>query len=385
MNKLAIIITHPIQYYAPLFRLLAKQKNIDLNVFYTWSQTKEKVIDKTFGREIKWDIPLLEGYNYEFVENISKNPGSNSWRGIDNPDLISRIENYGPNAILVFGWNMKSHFNVMRNFKGKVPVWFRGDSTLLDERKSLKTVFRRIWLTYVYGHSDKAFYVGQENKKYFLTHGLKESQLIFAPHAIDNERFFDSPEKKYEDQARQWRLKLGYTTEDIIILFAGKFEERKDPQLLISAFQELKNSEKGNFKLLLIGNGPMEEEIRKTVKENVHIQLLPFHNQSKMPIIYRLGDLFCLPSKSETWGLAVNEAMASSRPVVVSDKVGCAPDLVKGKPVGGVFSSGNVKELKNALFVVSQENPSGAGAKAKEVIENWNFENITKAIIEELR
>ena len=131
MKKIAIITTHPIQYNAPWFKMLALADSVDLKVFYTWSQAKEKVKDKTFGREIKWDIPLLEGYNYEFVKNISKNPGSNQWNGIDNPDLIPKVKSFDPDSILVFGWKMKSHFKVMRYFKGKVPVWFRGDSTLI--------------------------------------------------------------------------------------------------------------------------------------------------------------------------------------------------------------------------------------------------------------
>ena len=153
---------------------MAEEPDIEVKVFYTWSQAKEKVKDKTFGKEIQWDIPLLNGYDYEFIENVSKNPGSNQWNGIENPELISKIEEFHPGAILVFGWNMKSHFKVMKYFKGKVPIWFRGDSTLLDETKGLKTLARRLVLKYVYNNIDKAFYVGRESKKYFLAHGLKE-------------------------------------------------------------------------------------------------------------------------------------------------------------------------------------------------------------------
>ena len=103
-KRLAIVITHPIQYYAPLFRLLAEVPDIGVKVFYTWSQTKEKVKDKTFGQEIQWDIPLLNGYNYEFIDNISKSPGSNRWNGIENPELKKKIEEFHPDAILVFGY-----------------------------------------------------------------------------------------------------------------------------------------------------------------------------------------------------------------------------------------------------------------------------------------
>lgn len=383
MKRLAIVTTHPIQYNAPWFRLLAKNKQVQLKVFYTWSQTKEGVRDKTFGREIRWDIPLLEGYTYEFVENISKNPGSNRWSGIDNPDLISKIERYDPGAILIFGWNMKSHLQTMRYFKGKVPVWFRGDSTLLDETGGIKTVLRRLWLRYVYSKVDKVFCVGRESKKYFLVHGLEEEQLVLAPHAIDNERFFDSSEKQYEQKAKDWRKELGYNENDQVILFAGKFEEKKDPKILISAFKDLRRNGIKDLKLLLVGNGPLEEEIAGLTKNDLNIQLLPFQNQTKMPLVYRLGNIFCLPSKGpgETWGLAVNEAMACGRPVIISDKAGCAPDLVKGKKVGNIFKASNLPDLQESLFKMLEQDINSFGENARQEIEKWNYDRITNAIL----
>ena len=209
MKKLAIVITHPIQYYAPLFQLLATNAQIGLKVFYTWSQSKEVVKDKTFGKDIVWDVPLLEGYSYEFVDNISKDPGSNSWKGIDTPELNTKIEAYNPDAILVYGWNMKSHFSVLRHFKNKIPVWFRGDSTMLDHQSILKRCLRKILLTIVYSFVDKAFYVGSANKSYFLQHGLNEAQLVYAPHAVNNTHFADSQLFKYEEAGTRMESQFG--------------------------------------------------------------------------------------------------------------------------------------------------------------------------------
>ena len=159
MKKLAIVTTHPIQYNAPWFKLLAQRNNVQLKVFYTWSQAQHSVKDKVFGKEIQWDIPLLDSYDYEFVENVAKKPGSNHFFGIDCPKLIDTLKNYKPDIILFFGWNFKSHFKAMRYFHGKVPVWFRGDSTLLDEQKGLKTLLRRLVLKLVYSYVDKVLYV----------------------------------------------------------------------------------------------------------------------------------------------------------------------------------------------------------------------------------
>ena len=192
MKRLAIVTTHPIQYYAPLFQLIHKRGNIELKVFYTWGeQVLKDKYDPGFGKVISWDIPLLEGYSYEFLENTSSRRGSDHFAGIINPNIINLINEYAPNAVLVIGWNFNSHLKVMKHYKGKVPVYFRGDSTLLDEqtRFSFRKLLRRAALKYVYKNVDLVFYTGKANKEYYLKHGLRQSQLRYAPHAIDNDRF----------------------------------------------------------------------------------------------------------------------------------------------------------------------------------------------------
>src|SRR3954468_9613942 len=109
-KKLAIVTTHPIQYNAPLFRLMSEQgSSFSIKVFYTWSQSRESVFDKEFGRPVEWDIPLLEGYEYAFVDNVSSKPGSHHFKGIVNPTLTKVIGEWEPDAILVYGWSYSSH------------------------------------------------------------------------------------------------------------------------------------------------------------------------------------------------------------------------------------------------------------------------------------
>src|ERR1700733_6900174 len=231
MKRLAIVTTHPIQYNAPLFALLTRRNNIDVKVFYTWGQSKDgEKFDPGFGKKTNWDIPLLEGYHYSFVENISGSPGSHHFYGIDNPSLIGDIETWKPDAILVFGWSFKSHLRCLRFFHKKIPVLFRGDSTLLDEKGDLKKIMRRLFLRWVYSHVDTALYVGRQNKLYYQKYGLKERQLIFAPHAVDNDRFLDK-DGIYEKKATVWRRQLGIQHDDIVFLFAGKLEAKKDPEI----------------------------------------------------------------------------------------------------------------------------------------------------------
>lgn len=384
MKKLAIITTHPIQYHAPWFRLLAATGKVDLKVFYTWSQTEHGVIDRTFGQTINWDIPLLDGYKYTFVQNVAKDPGSHHKGGIVCPGLIGTVEVFGPDIVLVFGWNFKSHFQVMKYFKGKVPVWFRGDSTLLGEKLGLRRYFRRLSLRYVYRFIDKAFYVGSENKRYYKAHGLKERQLVFAPHAVDNDRFYDTENKNHEGKAQIWRRQLGFKEEDVVIVFAGKFEKKKQPSFLIKNVNAANELRERPVKLLLVGNGPQEDFLKSIAEGDKNIQFLPFQNQSIMPIVYRLGNVFCLPSKGsgETWGLGVNEAMASGRGVILSDKVGCGVDLIKPNINGYIFRDSNT--LKKKLSELTIDNCKIMGVSAQQDIKPWNYGVIVDAILESL-
>ena len=325
MKKLAIISSHPIQYNAPLFALLAKEDNIDLKVFYTWGvDSIEEKYDPDFQQNIQWDIPLLEGYQYQFLENTSKDPGSHHFKGIINPELNQEIEKWGADIVWVWGWAFDSHLKALRYFKGKKEVWFRGDSTLLDESKgfNLKKILRRVFLTWVYRHIDKAFYVGTHNKAYFIKHGLKETQLVYAPHAIDNDRFAD-PTGEYSKKAKEIRTKLGVSENKKLLLFVGKFEPNKN---LISLVKLLNDKE---INLLLVGNGPQEKELKEIASRNIYF--LPFQNQTMLPIIYQMGDALILYSKSETWGLVLNEALACGIPIIATKSCGAAADLTKSK------------------------------------------------------
>ena len=329
MKKLAIVTSHPIQYNAPLFQLLAAGGKVEIKVFYTWEQSGQGAkYDPDFGKKIEWDIPLLEGYEYTFVKNTAKDPGSHHFGGLVNPTLNREIREWHADAILVFGWSFRSHLGCMRYFHGKLPVIFRGDSTLLDETPGIRRSIRRLLLRWVYSHIDQALYVGTNNKQYFLQHGLKEKQLVFAPHAIDNHRF-GVPDDVYRQRAMENKDRLGIKGDDLVLLFAGKLEPKKNPFFLLELARRISDP---RLKLLIVGNGVLEEELRAAAGADARILFLDFQNQQQMPVIYRMGDIFVLPSRGpgETWGLGANEAMASGCAVMLSDKVGGAVDLVDG-------------------------------------------------------
>ena len=166
--RLAIVSTHPIQYNAPVFRALAAREDLDVKVFFGWQGTASQ-LDVEFGRAVTWDIPLTEGYDHTFVENVSRQPGTHRFMGLRNPDMVAQIESFEPDALLVYGWSNWTHLSVMRHFKGRVPIFFRGDSTLMSSDRRWKALLRRRVLTWVYRHVDHAIYVGQRNRDYFLS------------------------------------------------------------------------------------------------------------------------------------------------------------------------------------------------------------------------
>lgn len=376
--KLAIISSHPIQYNAPMFALLARSDVIEPRVFYTWSQSRDTLFDKDFGKQITWDIPLLDGYGFEFVENTSGNPGPGSFKGIVCPGLNQAIRNWGADALLVFGWNYKAHYDAMRYFRKKIPVCFRGDSTLLDETGGVKTIARRLFLRHVYRNCSAAFYVGQNNKVYFLKHGFKDNQLFFAPHAIDNQRFADKDDA-YHNKAMKWRDELNIKPQDNVVLFVGKFESKKNPLLLLDAFQAA--GVEGSH-LVFVGNGHLEGALKAKAGDNVHF--LPFQNQSVMPVVYHLADILALPSQGpgETWGLVVNEAMACRKAILVSNKAGCAPDLVEQGKNGHIFASGDMSECAGYLskMLENKEITRNMGSHSGDKIQAWSFANIVRSL-----
>ncbi len=375
--KLAIITTHPIQYYAPIFKLLHERQKIEIKVFYTWGKTAQNKYDPGFDKNIDWDIPLLDAYPFDWAENKSTKPGSHHFNGIITPQLINQVKSYNPNAILVIGWAYHSHLKVIRYFKNKIPIYFRGDSTLLDEKHSLKSALKSLFLKWVYRHVDHAFFNGINNKAYFKKYGLKDYQLSFAPHAVDNERF----SVPRVEEVEQLKRNLGIPPIATIILFAGKLEEKKNPFLLLDAFININDP---NLHLIFTGNGQLESALKLKASEHTNIHFIDFQNQSYMPVVYQVCHLFCLPSKGpgESWGLAVNEAMACGKAVLVSDKCGCAVDLVKANKNGVIFKSENIYDLIIQIKGLTKDKNTllQLGSNSSMIIESWNFLNVAKAI-----
>jgi glycosyltransferase involved in cell wall biosynthesis len=381
LPRLAIISTHPIQYYAPVFRALTSFGALDVRVFFTWSQAAgSRVFDTGFGTNVSWDLPLLEGYAHQFVRNVARRPGLEHFNGLHTPTLVEEVNAWRPDAVLIYTWNSRSHLEAMRRFKGRLPVLFRGDSTLIDRRAWWRSQLRRACLTWVYRHVDVAIAVGSNNRDYFEWCGVR--RIASAPHSVDTTRFAGDSQR-HESRAAQWRRELHIGSSDLVFLFAGKLQSKKDPELLLESFAELKNGSH----LVYVGNGELEDRLKTRATPVANVHFLPFQNQSVMPAVYRLGDVFVLPSRGpeETWGLALNEAMSSGRPVIASDKVGGARDLVRTGENGWMFQAGNRAGLQGLLmraFTEGRRHLHVMGRAAQTFSEGWSTEESARRIQE---
>ncbi|WP_068712404.1 glycosyltransferase family 4 protein [Cephaloticoccus capnophilus] len=384
--RLAIVVSHPIQYYSPWFRKIAGEPSLHLRVFYLDDQGQRKTQDREFGKSFSWDVNLLSGYDYEFIPNAAKHPGTHHFWGLRNPGLHKAICDYSPDALLIFTYPHWSLLNLI--LRRPAPLIFRGDSTLLRPHpiKGLK----RLILRFIYSRCAAFLPVGQANAAYFRHCSVPQKKLFPAPHCVNVEHFTPTPD--HLENASELRSSLSIPADATVLLFAGKFIPQKRPDLLLSAFLPIA-LEFPSAHLVFSGDGALLPKLRETlstaeklIRQRVHF--LPFANQSAMPARYLLGDCLILPSESETWGLAVNEAMHLGRPAIVSDRVGCHPDLIQHGKTGWVFHSGAKEALTETLrnvLSLSRAELAEKGRAAQAHAASFNYDNATAGLLAALK
>jgi glycosyltransferase involved in cell wall biosynthesis len=377
-------LSHPIQYVSPLLREWATK--VKLQVYYYSGKNATK-FDKGFGQKVQWDIPLLEGYESDFLKNSSSAMSmSTKFTDAINFDVFKVLRKAEPDIVIVNGWAYMSDWFVFlaaKLFGHK--VWMRAEMPWNQEmlkptsvKKSIKFWFFK-YILFKY-FIDRFLYIGSQNKLYYLNHGVSENKLIFSPYAVENERFAaqKSPDKL------SCRLQYGISTDQFVVLYSGKLIDKKKPLDLLRAFQLIENR---NAVLFFLGDGPLrgeiEEEVKKHQIENVIIS--GFINQSEIGKIYNMADVFVMCSGiGETWGLSVNEAMNFGLPVIVSDTCGSAHDLVMDGKNGFVFKEGDVLELKTQLeeLINDKSLRESFGQQSSKKIKEYSHQITVQNILE---
>jgi glycosyltransferase involved in cell wall biosynthesis len=359
--QLGILASHPIQYQAPWFRALAKVA--DVEVFFAHRQSSSEQGKAGFGVAFDWDVDLLSGYTHRFLKNISRQPGVNHFSGCDTPEIegLIRGQRAAPphrlDAFIVHGWYLKSYLQAARACRrAGVPVLVRGDSQLRTPRSALKRLAMELRQRWLLRQFDAFLTVGRRNREYLEHFGAHPEKIFPAPHFVDNEWFGGKAEMARKQRAeirREWGADEG----TFVALFVGKFVPKKRPADLLRAISTFNfQLSTFNFVAVFVGSGELENELRAiAVREKLRVHFAGFRNQSKLPACYAAADVLVLPSDGgETWGLVVNEAMACGLPAIVSDAVGCAPDLIDEGKTGFTFPLGDVVALRERLAALAK-------------------------------
>lgn len=380
ITRLAVVLSHPTQYYSPWFRWLRAHTPLEFRVFYLWEFGVTAQRDPNFQVNFQWDVDLLSGYAHEFVPNAARTPGTEHFWGLRNPTLTTRLAAYQPGAVLLFGYAYASHLRVIAWARRRgVPLIFRGDSHFLG--RPAPGWDRTFLLRQVYRQFAAVTYVGQANRDYFTTLGVPARKLFFAPHAV-NHGLYDPALAEHRLSAGAIRSQLGLAPSTRVVLFAGKFIAAKQPRELLEAFLALHLP---GTALVLVGDGPEKAALQQIARAapagTVHF--LPFANQSEMPARYLLADVFALPSRGlyETWGLAVNEAMHLGRPCLVSDRVGCQRDLVEDGVTGWVFRADDAADLRQKLSAALTSDLPAYKPRVAARISAYTYEQTTAGLL----
>lgn len=345
-RRIGFLVSHPIQYYTPFFRELARR--CDLTVYFAHRQDAAGQGRAGYGVGFDWDVDLLSGYESRFLTNVARAPSTQSFAGCNTPEIADLIAEGRFDAFVVPGWSLRSYWQAVRACRrARVPVMVRGDSQLAGQRGGAVGRVKGVVFPHMLKQFDACLYVGQRNREYLEHYGVPAGRMFFSPHCVDNDAF-----KRGSDAARaaDARAAPGGRRR---VLFVGRLVESKRPLDVVQAVSRLVSGGMA-LELVVAGAGELAGGMEEAARAGgVDARFLGFVNQSGLPSVYASSDVVVLPSTAvETWGLVVNEAMACGVPAVVSDAVGCGPDLIEPGITGALAPLGDVAVLATAVASV---------------------------------
>jgi glycosyltransferase involved in cell wall biosynthesis len=387
--RLTVVLTHPIQYYSSWFRYIAAHApEISLTVVHAVQPTAEQQ-GVGFDQPFTWDTPLLDGC--ESIVVRPTRPGeridSSHFWGLDVPEVTAAVERTSPDVALITGWYSVTLVRALRACRRLgVPVLYRGDSHLLSGpvgwRRPLWSL--KTWL--LLRQFDGFLSPGRRVTEYLRRFGVASARIFSVPHGVDNDLFAESaapfgPPCARERARRDW----GIDADAFVPMFVGKLTRSKRPLNVARAIAHLG----GKTTFLVVGTGPLQQELEAEARRlGVDLRLAGFLNQTELGRAYAVADCLTLPSDfPETWGLVVNEALATGLPVVVSDAVGCAPDLVVDGETGYVYPLDNIDELAGRLDTIRRRKAEGYdwGPACRSLVARYSYPRMTAGLIDACR
>lgn len=385
---MAVVNSHPIQYFAPLYAFLNRDPVLAVTALYCSDFSLRGAIDPGFKQAVTWDVDLLTGYRSVFLgENAKQRTPAGFWSLIC-PQVWPEIRSGHYDAVLLHGYSYAVNVLALLAAKTKgLPVLMRSDTHLGLQRKRWKRWIRDAVLSIAYRFLDGFLAIGTANRAYYRALGVPDEKIFNVPFTVDNDRFIAAAALAPEQRA-EVREKYGLPVDAPVVLYASKFMCRKHPDDVIRAMARLRD-EGHAATLFMVGTGEMEHELLDLTTSLAvgNVVFGGFINQAELPKVYAASDIFVLPSENEPWGLIVNEVMCAGIPVVVSDEVGCVPDLVKDGVNGYHMKAGDGGSLAMALekLLADESLRRRMGAASLSIMSGWSYEQCRQGITAALR
>jgi glycosyltransferase involved in cell wall biosynthesis len=379
----AIVNPLPIPYFASLYTYLNAAPDVDITVLYCTDASLRAGRATGFGTAFVWDIDLLDGYEAVFLGARARTRVPAGFFSLVAPEVWGELRSGKYDAVIIHGHRYAVNWLAILAAKlSGVKVMMRAETHLGLRRSRWKQMLRKPLIGTLCRLCDHLLAVGTANTDFYRHMGVPDAKVSLFPHTVDNARFIEGAHLSQAERRREMEG-LGVRPDRPVLLFASKFQARKRPDDVVRAVAELAN--RGvELTLLMVGDGEMRDELERLVGELRldDVVFTGFINQSKLPAVYGISDVFVLPSDNEPWGLIVNEVMCAGLPVVVADKVGCVPDLVGHGDNGFLFEAGDVAGLVDALqpLLTDPELRQRMGRRSRERISGWSYEQCLEGL-----
>lgn len=383
-HRLLIICSHPVQYASPLFRQMARNPRLQLEVAYCGLQGAQAGFDPDFGQDVKWDVPLLEGYSWTEVPNRAPNPGFDRFFGLINTRVWTMVRKGGYDAVIIHtGYRCATFWITMAASKlSGIPILFGTDAGSLRPRDgaSWKESFKRYFWPLLFGLADQAIVPSSGSYTLMRSLGLPDDKITLTPFVVDNDWWMEHSALVDRDAVRAlWRVPVDAT----VAVFCAKLQPWKRPLDLLRAFAKVQSDK---LFLIFAGDGSLKSELESeaaTLGVSDRVRMLGFVNQSQLPSVYTASDILVLPSDYEPFGLVVNEAMLCGCTAVVSDRVGAGPDLIQSGQNGFVFPYGDIDALAKVLSDIANNPARLSALRAAAILrmQTWSPREHTSALI----
>lgn len=381
--SLAIFALHPIQYQAPLWKRLYESELIDTMILFGDRVNLEPYWEPEFQDYVDFNLPLLEGYDYKFISNFTFDNKRGFTKRL-NLSLIKELSGKKYDTILVHGYDTASAWLALFVAKfTSTKLLFRGEAVLSSHAASWKARIKKRVLSFFLAQADVVFFSCSGNRDYFEYYGVPANKFFSFPCAVDN-LFFQQERKKWLAYRKKTKIQLGISEDDLVVIFVARLTQRKRPLDLVRAMRKLNGQGHNNITALFVGDGPEKDTLEEAAKQWKldDVRFVGFQNHTLIGKYYAIADVGVVLSDYDPSPKAMNEMMNFAIPIICTDVVGTAQDLVKNNENGFIVKVGDVETIANHIQELAEERGRARrmGEKSLEIVSEWNFDRDVEAI-----